>query len=234
MARALILVHVDDASRAHRIPGTVTPALEDRGYEVELANFVTGELPPPASDVDVLVVMGSAHAADDDELPWLAAELAYLRSAVEVGTPVFGICFGGQALARVLGGVVGRAPRPERGLTTIESLDGSVPAGPWMEFHYDAFTLPPGATPLARTDVALQAFSHGPHLGVQFHPEIGPDVFEAWVEGWDAEAWAEVERRIDVPAIRAALAERAPACAVACRALVDRFLAGTGQRAVAS
>ena len=68
MARALILVHVDDPSRAHRIPGTVTPALRDRGYEVELANFVTGELPPPVAEVDVLVVMGSAHAADDDGL----------------------------------------------------------------------------------------------------------------------------------------------------------------------
>ena len=128
--------------------------------------------------------MGSAHAAYDDELPWLAPELAYLRRAVDVGTPVLGICFGGQALARVLGGTVGRAPMPERGLTTVESLDPAVPAGPWMEFHHDAFTLPPGATPLARSEAGLQAFAHGPHLGVQFHPEISPDVFAAWAESW--------------------------------------------------
>ena len=53
-----------------------------------------------------------------------------------------------------------------------------------MEFHDDAFTLPPGPLPLAANETGLQAFTLGPHLGVQFHPEITPAAFAAWVRSW--------------------------------------------------
>ncbi len=36
----------------------------------------------------------------------------------------------------------------------------------------DRFTVPPGATVIARNDRAAQAFSHGRGLGLQFHPEV--------------------------------------------------------------
>ena len=232
MPRALVLTHAPVPGRGERNVGTVGPALREQGFDVVVGSLVADSAPVPAPDeVDVLVILGSPEAAYDDTVPWLAGELAYLRRVLDAGTPVLGICFGAQLLARALGGTVGLAPRPERGFVTVETADPAiVPAGPWMEFHYDAFSLPPGAVPLARTDVGPQAYAVGPHLGVQIHPEITPDVFASWRSGWSPRMAATLATEIDVDGIAAELDERAPACAAACRELVARFCA----RAVAT
>lgn len=234
MAFATILVHDPDPGRARRIPGSVSPALDELGIEPRVASFVSApDAVPDPDDADLVVVMGSAQAADDDTLPWLGPELAHLRRAVDIGTPVLGICFGGQALARVLDGTVGRAPRAERGFVDLDSLDpATLPAGRWMQFHRDAFTLPPGARPLARNDVCLQGFAIGPHMGVQFHPEITPDVFAAWTEsfsetlaGFRPDDRPAVPDRAEVDAIVAEIDARADVGARACRELVAGFCA---------
>lgn len=234
MAFATILVHDRDPGRALRIPGTVSPALDELGIEPRVASFVGApDAVPDPADPELVVVMGSIESADDDTLPWLGPELAYLRRAVDVGTPVLGICFGGQALSRVLGGTVGRAPRAERGFVDLGSRDPAVlPAGRWMQFHGDAFTLPPGARELARNDVCLQGFTLGPHLGVQFHPEITTDVFAAWGESFaeaadalSAEDRASLPDRAGIEAIAAEIGERADVGPRACRDLVAGFCA---------
>jgi GMP synthase-like glutamine amidotransferase len=51
---------------------------------------------------------------------------------------------------------------------------------PWLQWHFDAFTLPPGAEQPAVSDAGVQAFAHGPHLGVQFHPESTIDIVRRW------------------------------------------------------
>jgi GMP synthase (glutamine-hydrolysing) len=233
MAFATVLVHDRDPGRARRIPGSVCPALDELGIEPRVASFVSApDAVPDPAEADVVVVMGSSESADDDALPWLGPELAYLHRAVELGTPVLGICFGGQALSRVLGGTVGRAPRAERGFVDLGSLDPATLApGRWMQFHRDAFTLPPGARPLARNDVCLQAFAAGPHLGVQFHPEITSDVFAAWGESYaekqatlSAADRASVPDRSAIEAIAAEIDERADAGPRACRELVAGFV----------
>ncbi len=40
--------------------------------------------------------------------------------------------------------------------------------------------MPPGAAELAHSDVGPAAFALGPHLGVQFHPEVTTEVIAAW------------------------------------------------------
>jgi GMP synthase-like glutamine amidotransferase len=89
-----------------------------------------------------------------------------------------------------LGGKVEHAGRSEVGWTTIETLDpGLIEAGPWMEFHHDRCLLPPEARPLARNELCVQAFSIGPHLGVQFHPEVDAAQLSRWLaDGGKAEA----------------------------------------------
>jgi GMP synthase-like glutamine amidotransferase len=222
--RALVLVHEDDPARGRRIPGSVTPALTDLGFDVDVVNFVV-EDPVPAG-AEVVVVLGSAASADDEDLGWLNRELGYLHAAIENRTPVLGICFGGQLLARALGGTVGRAPQPERGFVDLDSARPEVqPVGRWMEFHYDAFTLPPGAEPVSANAVGLQSFVHGPHLGVQFHPEITPDAFAAWTEAWSPRARQSIGRAVDLDALTAEIAERAEPNAAACRDLIARFVA---------
>jgi hypothetical protein len=55
-----------------------------------------------------------------------------------------------------------------------------IPAGPWLHFHWEAFTLPPGGDELARTPAGVAAFAHGRHLGTQFHPEATPEIVDEW------------------------------------------------------
>lgn len=236
---ALVLAHDDVPGRGSRELGTAGPALAALGLDVVVTTVLPGgpAVPRPESAA-VLVVLGSPESVADDTVPWLAAELALIRRAVGARVPVLGICFGAQALARVLGSTVGPAPRSERGFVALDSAAPEVvPAGTWMQFHDDAFTLPPGAQALARNDIGVQAFVHGPHIGVQFHPEISPDVFAAWAEEWrETGSYAEVAAQTlqiaqtDLAALTAEIAERAPAAERACRDLVSRFATHAGVR----
>jgi GMP synthase-like glutamine amidotransferase len=134
-----------------------------------------------ALSYDAVVVLGSEHTAYDDSLPWLAAEMTFLEGLLAQDIPVLGICFGGQLLSRVLGGRLYRLTAPEVGWQRLTSRSPAIAAGPWLSWHYDAFTLPPGATELATNDTCLQAFSLGPHTGVQFHPEATGPIVASWL-----------------------------------------------------
>jgi GMP synthase (glutamine-hydrolysing) len=224
-------VHDAVPGRGEREVGTVGPALAELGFDVLVTAFRPGAPPvPDPADVDVIVVMGASEAAYDDSVPWLEAELDLIARAVGHGTPVLGICFGAQALARVLGGQVGSAPRPERGFVTLGSSDPELlPPGDWMQFHDDTFTLPVAAAQLARNAVGLQAFTCGPHLAVQFHPEITPDAFAAWLDAWDdAGVLEQLGSEVDLPGLAAEVEARTEATEAACRALVTRFCARAG------
>ena len=115
-------------------------------------------------------------------MAWVAPERRLVGGAVTDGVPVLGVCFGGQLLAEVLGGTVARAARTEIGWRLLDTDDPAVvPAGPWLDWHEDAFTCPPGARAVARTDVSLHAFVQGPWTGLQFHPEVTRPVVEGWI-----------------------------------------------------
>jgi GMP synthase-like glutamine amidotransferase len=139
-------------------------------------------LPRPDS-FDLLVVMGSVESATNHDLAWIGPERQLVAEAVATDIPVLGVCFGGQLLAQVLGGEVGRAIRPEIGWLEVETNDEArVPTGPWFVWHEDAFTTPPGADLVARTDVSDQAYVLGIHTGVQFHPEVTREIVRPWVD----------------------------------------------------
>jgi GMP synthase-like glutamine amidotransferase len=131
--------------------------------------------------------------------------------------PVLGVCFGAQSLAVALGGSVVRAARWERGWMAVATDDPDlVPSGPWFQWHEDAILPPPGATVVARTDLCVQAFTIGPHLAVQFHPEVTDIQVASWAT--DAE---DPQRDELVARTRAEL----PAARARAAALLDRFLA---------
>lgn len=210
--------------------GTLASWAADRG--VEIVPGTAGQPLPAPADVDAVAVLGSTRGAWDDDVPWLADEIAYLRAAVAADVPVLGICFGGQLLARVLGGAAhpadGRGEHGWREVTT--AAPDAVADGPWMEFHFDSFTPPPGAEVLAWSERCSQAFRDGAHLGVQFHPEITPTGFETWVARWTG---TPLEARlpelgIDVDALRAETADRAEASRAASWVLFDAFAARAG------
>lgn len=101
----------------------------------------------------------------------------------ETGVPVFGICYGFQAMARALGGAVEQTGTREYGRTELgvtgaggslhEELPGSHPV--WMS-HGDAVTkAPEGFTVTATSEGApVAAFEDTERrfAGVQYHPEV--------------------------------------------------------------
>ena len=216
-APALVLEHEADTPAA-----LLAAWAGDRGVPIEVV--ASGRPIPDPARRPFLVSLGSEASAFDDAVPWLAAERAALHRAIDHDVPVLGICFGAQHLARALGGTVARAPRPEVGWLDIEtSAPEIVPPGPWLQWHRDAFTLPPGAELLARSLVGPQAFRAGPHLGVQFHPEVTPEI----VAGWVASDAASIERAGATPAeVLAGSAAHAAGARARAWALFDAFLAG--------
>jgi GMP synthase-like glutamine amidotransferase len=119
---------------------------------------------------------------EDDRIGnWLLPELEYVRSAHNAGKPILGICFGGQLMARALGGSVARGPRSELGWHVIVSDEpGLIDKGPWFQYHWDRWTLPPKAKEIARSPIASQAFVCGRTLALQFHPEVDREVLDQW------------------------------------------------------
>jgi GMP synthase-like glutamine amidotransferase len=215
--RALIRQHGDTGP-----PGILADWLRSRGIDADVSRSWLGETADPA-DYAFVASLGSKHSPRDTHEPAVAAELALLERAVDHDVPVLGLCYGGQALAVVLGGAVERAPVPELGWRELVSDDvEQVPAGPWLEWHYDRFTTPPGAVELARTAHATQAFRHGVHLGTQFHPESTVDVVAGWASN-DAERLAAIGVA-DPRALIAATAAELQAARAAAFQLFDAFL----------
>ncbi len=177
--RALVVQHGKDEPAGH-----VSAWLGERGLAEDVWRIDRHRGEPDPSAYELVVSLGSESAAYDDSVPWLAREIRLLRGAFDADVPVLGICFGSQLLARALGGHAMRAARPEIGWVPITTrAPALVPAGPWLQWHYDTFTVPPGGSLLAESAAGPQAFTIGRSLGVQFHPEATPQIVGSWVAG---------------------------------------------------
>lgn len=175
--RVLFVQHQDDCP-----PGYVGERLVERGARLQVVRAQAGSFPDPR-EFDLVVPLGSDDAAYDESLPHLPAEWDLLSTAVEADVPVFGICFGAQLLARVLGGQVRRMERPEIGWLTVDTTAPElVEPGPWLVWHLDVIADLPAGMEVARTAEGVQAFAHGPHAGTQFHPEATVDSAQTWAD----------------------------------------------------
>ena len=191
--RVLVLQHDEDVPLGH-----LGDWLAVRGADVEISRaWERGAAAPPQLErgYDLIIMLGSRHAAHDDSLPWLAGELELIRAAHARELPTLGICFGSQAIARALGGSAHRAATLERAWLELDTTDG-LPEGPWLCWHYDTFDPPPGADVLARSDAYPHGYQLGHTIAVQFHPEVTPAIVDGWLQwsddvGEDADALRE-------------------------------------------
>jgi len=198
------------------VPGVLGTRATELGFEIQefRADCVGDPLPAPEEFAGI-VVMGSIESVNDIQLEWVARERALIEAAIDRNVPVFGVCFGGQLLAQALGGRVITSPEPEVGWLSIRTDEPSmVREGPWLLWHEDAVVPPPGAVVVARTDVAVQAYVKGRHIGVQFHPEVTTGLIASWINEAQQRGdvtleqrralWDDVEQRATVSARNAA------------------------------
>ena len=185
----VVLQHV-----AYEGPGAIAGAVADAGADLLVVRLDRGERVPEANAVAGmrgLVVMGGPMGVYD-ELPWLVPERTLVRSAVEAGLPVLGVCLGAQQLAAALGGTVTDGPVPECGVGEVhltsdaigDPLFGPAPSPlPCIHWHGDTFSLPERAVRLAGNEAyENQAFRFGRRAyGLQFHVEVTGSLVAHWV-----------------------------------------------------
>ena len=198
MARSVLFIVNDPVAP----PAMLGEVFADLGFDTDEFLVVPSDaVAEPGVDVDfpdplkydVVVPLGARWAAYDERLlaTWVADEMALVRAADAAGVGVLGVCFGGQLVAQAHGGTVTRSTAPEIGWRPVDSeAQGVVPSGPWFQWHFDRFELPPDATRLARNDSATQTFTIGSTLGLQFHPELDGALLDAWIDHDGAEAVA--------------------------------------------
>jgi GMP synthase-like glutamine amidotransferase len=189
--RVLAIVHQADAG-----PGVFAEAIAAAGHELDEWRLPEVVEPPadPASYDAVLTLGGAMNADQGDRHPWLAQESRLLAGLIERGTPLLGLCLGGQLVAGAAGAPVGRAPRPEIGWHRVRLtgegrndplLGPLAPSFEAFEWHSYEFPLPAGAVALAESDVCLQAARIGERAwAIQFHPEVSAAGARGWIDDY--------------------------------------------------
>lgn len=160
---------------------------------VRVVDVAAGDALPPPRSVAGALITGSA-AMVTERLPWSEHTAGWIRDAMDVELPLFGVCYGHQLMAHALGGRVDYLPdgreigtqlitcRPE---AALDPLAGNLPASFRAHTTHEqgVMELPPGAIALARSE-------RDPHhlvrygrcaLSVQFHPEFNAEVMRAYV-----------------------------------------------------
>jgi len=206
-------------------PGLIGEAFKARGYACDLVMMDSSTPTPQLDGYDVLIILGSTSSVNDTDAlsAWFGRELELLEEAVRREVPIFGICFGAQALCRLFGGTVERSDAPEIGWYDVQSKDDApIVDGPWFEFHFDRCVLPPTAQLWASSQHAVQAFAVGRNLGVQFHPEIDDVQLRDWFDADDTELPRQFASREE---LLAQTTQETPAARQRALELVDVFLA---------
>jgi GMP synthase-like glutamine amidotransferase len=195
----------------------------DRGWSVTTLDAPQLAAWPEPRAFDAVAALGSDRSVHASTDAWIAAEIAYLRRAHDARVPVLGICFGAQALAAALGGRVARSPMVEIGWYELSARSAALPLeGEWFEWHEDALEPPPEASILGRTSAGIQGFTLDLSVGLQFHPEVTPEIVERWLEDGRREL---AEHRIDGDAVLARTRALAPHARARAMTLFDAVAA---------
>lgn len=161
--------------------GSIADWLEARDATVTTTRFYESPDLPALDGIDLIIAMGGPMSVNDEEaLPWLVAEKAFLRAAIDQGIGVLGICLGAQLIASACGAKVYPGRQREIGWFPIEKVSNAENTFPFpsrarvLHWHGETFDLPAGAEHLARSAACEhQAFALGGRvLGLQFHPEV--------------------------------------------------------------
>lgn len=177
--------HASEVDKFRTLMGPVAPAWQFSAFKVS-----DGQFPDDLAAFDGVMISGSVASVNDPD-PWVARLMQTIRSAVADDLPVFGACFGHQAIAKALGGTVGANPQGWM-LGRVETPLTS-PA-PWMTAppprtalhaaHKEQVTaLPPGARILGGTpQVPNGHLALGSRVfSTQYHPEITRDFMAALI-----------------------------------------------------
>jgi len=181
----LVLNAIQGEEARERFDRVTVPRLAAlAGEAVQIARLADDE-PLPHDDGRTHLLLSGSELSASEPHERDAEVYALVRSFLDAGKPILGICWGHQMVAKALAGdqVCRRAETPEFGWREVEvqpnalfeGIDRVVSA----HSHYDeVFDLPDPFQVIASTDACpVQAFQVGdaPVWGIQFHAEIAHD-----------------------------------------------------------
>lgn len=164
--------------------GSIALWLTAHDAQITYTRFYQKPLFPDPKTLDVIIAMGGPMSVNDEsELPWLRDEKRFIRSAIENGKPVLGICLGAQLIASALGTRVYRNAVKEIGWFPVEATPSGAESFVFpstcnvFHWHGETFDLPPNAVRLAKSAAcANQAFQIARNVvALQFHLETTPE-----------------------------------------------------------
>ena len=215
---ALVLSHV-----AFEDLGSLAEPLRTRAFAIEIVDAATAHFPLPQAELcDLLIVLGGPISVyDRQDYPFLNGEMACIAQRLAARKPILGVCLGAQLMVAALGARVYPGQNgAEIGWSPLQAPPQAqcpewfapllAPGLSLFHWHGDSFDLPPGAIPLAKTELYQnQAFAIGKFaLGLQFHAEVTAAGLEHWYVGHACEL-----HHAGIPAanLRAAAQKYAPA-----------------------
>ncbi len=175
-------------------PGYVEDFLRERNETLTRWPLYEKDALPDPEEVDFLLVMGGPMSVHDtDKFPWLEAEKSFLRSCIETGVRVLGICLGAQLLADVMGTSVYPCSQKEIGWFPVDvdpalreddifrPLPGTFTAFHW---HGETFDIPSKARNIGSSEACTnQGFLLARQvLALQFHLEVTPVLVEGLIK----------------------------------------------------
>ncbi len=186
-------------------PGYFAIFLEQHGIPWRLIAVDAGEAVPDSPDAfSGLCFMGGPMSVNDP-LPWIDDTCALIRKAVAAEIPVIGHCLGGQLISKALGGQITKNPAKEIGWGTVFA-EATETARHWLgdfagktgtvfHWHGETFSLPENTSRLFSSSYcANQMFVRGPHLAMQCHVEMTPEMITTWSTQWADEVAAVAEQ----------------------------------------
>ena len=172
--------------------GSIERWLHDSGFHISRTPFFDTYTLPKIEDVDFLIILGGPMSVNDVDLfAWLEPEIAFIKSVIDAGKPVLGICLGAQLISSALGSSVFANPLKEIGwfpVSAVPCVDKTMFRFPdrteVFHWHGETFDLPVGSVRLAASAACSnQAFQiRNNVIGLQFHLETTAESVGAMIE----------------------------------------------------
>lgn len=169
----------------------VKRALASVDITLDIVRPHEGDALPAPTAIDGAILTGSWSMVTDLE-PWSVSTATWVREAMDVQLPLFGICYGHQLMAQALGGTVGFHPQGrEIGQHLIrlreeafnDPLIPGTPGAFLANLTHEQTVLKPPATAVCLGESDHDAYQilrySQSAVSVQFHPEFDPAILAA-------------------------------------------------------
>ncbi|HCN24448.1 MAG TPA: amidotransferase, partial [Candidatus Marinimicrobia bacterium] len=174
--------------------GCMKPYFINKGHQLSSTHLYLNEPLPQLHDFDWLIVMGGPMEVSDKlHYPWMSKEKSLIKSSIESGKIVLGICLGAQFIADALGSKVYKNSYREIGwfpINVAKQLDNTIFQGIFPQgievfhWHGETFGIPASGILVASSEACQnQGFIvENRIVGLQFHLETTLGSAKALIE----------------------------------------------------